>query len=71
MITSISWIAGAVLLYGLKLIGEKRLVGLYVALAAEVLWIVWGLATGAGALVAMSLVICVMYVRAIRLWGQS
>lgn len=72
MITTIlSWLGCALLLYGLKLIGDKKRAGFWVALAGEMLWIVWGIIGGAWALVAMSIVISVMYVRAIWAWKKS
>lgn len=71
MLTVLSWSACVVLLLGLKLIGDKRLSGFYVALVAEVMWIVWGLLTHANALVVMSIAITVMYIRGIRAWGKT
>jgi len=67
----LSWAGCIFLLYGLKLIGDKKRLGFYIALWAEFLWIVWGLITHAHALVAMSVVITLMYVRAIWLWGKD
>ena len=67
----ISWVACALLLVGLKLIGDKRVLGFWIALAAEFMWIAWGAATGAMALVAMSVCISIMYIRAIRAWRRS
>lgn len=64
----LSWVACAALLFGLKLIGDKRVEGFYVALVAEAMWIVWGVLTGSSALVIMSMWIIVMYVRAIVAW---
>lgn len=69
--TALSWVGCALLLYGLKLIGDKKRVGFWVALAGEALWIVWGIIGGAWALVAMSVVISVMYVRAIWAWKKD
>jgi hypothetical protein len=66
--TLLSWGGCALLLIGLKLIGDKRASGFWVALVAEAMWIAWGVTTGAWALVAMSAVIMAMYVRALVLW---
>lgn len=67
----LEWSACLLLLIGLKLITDKKLVGFYLALAAEVIWIVWGFRTESLGLVAMSTVIAVMYVRGIYLWGKE
>lgn len=67
----LSWSASIMLLIGLKLIGDKKLSGFYIASVAEVIWIIWGLMTGSFALVFMSMVIMVMYARAIWLWNKS
>lgn len=67
----LSWGGCALLLLGLKFIGDKKLYGFYVATGAELLWIVWGLRTHAFALVAMSLAITLMYVRAIWQWKKA
>lgn len=67
----LSWGGCALLLIGLKLIGDKMKIGFYVALVAEAMWIIWGVLTGSYALVAMSAAITVMYVRAIRQWGKD
>ena len=67
----LSWGGCLLLLYGLKLIGDKKLSGFYVALAAELLWIAWGVLDKAWALVAMSVWIVGMYVRAIWLWQKD
>lgn len=69
--TILSWGGCALLLVGLKLIGDKKKFGFYVALVAEVMWIIWGLLTGSYALVAMSAAITVMYIRAISQWGKA
>jgi hypothetical protein len=69
--TALSWAGCLLLLYGLKLIGDKRLAGFYVAVVAELLWIVWGALTGSWALVVMSVWIIGMYVRAIWLWRKA
>ena len=67
----LSWGGCALLLLGLKLIGDKKQFGFYVASVAEIMWIVWGLLTSSYALVVMSLAILVMYIRAIRSWGKD
>ena len=67
----VSWAGCILLLLGLKSIGEKNLSGFYLALFAEVLWIAWGAVTHAYALVAMSIAIVGMYVRAIVLWKRE
>ncbi len=65
--TILSWSACALLLWGLKLIGDKKKSGFYLALIAETLWIVWGMLTHSYALTVMSVVIMMMYIRAIYL----
>lgn len=70
-INGISWIGCALLLWGLRMIGDKKRLGFFVASAGEVLWIVWGFLTGAHALIAMSLAILYMYIRAIWLWQKD
>lgn len=67
----LSWIGCAFLLFGLKLIGDKKLSGFYVALVGEFLWIAWGVIDKAWALVAMSVVISLMYGRAIASWKKA
>lgn len=67
----LSWGGCALLLIGLKLIGDKKVLGFWVALAAELVWIAWGFRTHGYALVTMSSVILGMYVRAIMLWGKA
>jgi hypothetical protein len=67
----LSWGACLLLLWGLKLVGEKKRHGFYFSLVAEALWILWGVETKAWALVVMSLWICGMYFRALALWGKS
>jgi hypothetical protein len=67
----LSWGGCLLLLVGLKLIGDKKKNGFYVAMIAEAMWIAWGLLTGSYALVVMSLAIMVMYVRAVWSWGKS
>ena len=67
----LSWGGCILLLWGLKLIGEKKLSGFYIALVAEAMWIVWGFMTHSYALVVMSSVISAMYLRGIRLWKES
>jgi hypothetical protein len=67
----LSWGGCALLLWGLKLIGDKKLSGFYVATVAELLWIAWGLMTHSWALIVMSLAIVAVYVRAIRLWQKG
>jgi|HubBroStandDraft_4_1064222.scaffolds.fasta_scaffold2344785_2 hypothetical protein len=67
----VSWVGCIGLLYGLHLIGLKRIDGFYIALASEGAWIAWGIAAHAWALVAMSLAICVMYLRAIAAWRKA
>lgn len=67
----LSWGGCLLLLYGLKMIGDKKLSGFYVALVAEAMWIVWGFMTHSYALVIMSLAIVVMYVRAIAAWKKN
>jgi hypothetical protein len=69
--TVLSWVGCFTLLYGLKLIGDKKLSGFYVALVAEALWIAWGAMTHAWALILMSAWIIGMYVRAIWLWRKA
>lgn len=59
------------MLYGLKLLGDKKLAGFWVTLVGEALWIAWGILDKAWALVAMSIVISLMYVRGIRNWGRD
>lgn len=66
----ISWVAVVVLLYGLKLIGDKRTSGFYVAIVAEVLWAIWGCMTHSLAVIFVSVYVTVMYVRAIMKWEQ-
>jgi len=70
LIHCLSWAGCFGLLYGLKLIGDKKLTGFYVALVAELLWIAWGALTGSWALIVMSVWIVGMYVRAILLWSK-
>lgn len=67
----LSWCGCLLLLFGLKLIGDKKKVGFYVALIAEAMWIVWGALTGSYALVVMSVAITLMYMRAILEWGKA
>lgn len=69
--TFLSWVGCVLLLYGLKLIGDKKRSGFWVALVGEALWIAWGIIDHAWALVAMSVVISVMYLRAIWAWGKN
>lgn len=71
MLSLLSWAACLLLLFGLKLIGDKRIGGFYVAMGAEILWIGWGALSQAYAIVFMSLAICLMYVRAIAEWKKS
>jgi hypothetical protein len=71
IINVLSWGGCVLLLWGLKLIGDKKLKGFYVATVAEFLWIAWGLMTHSWALVVMSLWIVGMYVRAIWLWRKD
>jgi hypothetical protein len=68
LMTGVSWLGCVLLLLALELIARKRIEGFFLALAAEGLWIIWGLQTHAYALVAMSGAICVMYIRAIAAW---
>ncbi len=68
---ALSWGGCLLLLYGLKMIGDKKLAGFYVALIAEAMWIAWGFMTHSSALVIMSLAIMVMYVRAIAAWKKD
>ncbi len=67
----LSWGGCLLLLLGLKLIGDKKISGFYIALIAEALWIIWGIFAGAWALVVMSIVLSVMYARAIYLWKKD
>lgn len=67
----LSWGGCLLLLLGLKLIGDQKKVGFYVAMVAEVMWILWGCLTHSWALVGMSTAIMIMYVRAIWQWGQN
>jgi hypothetical protein len=67
----LSWSACFLLLVGLELIGRKKISGFFVAFIAEILWIWWAARTGAHAMVVMSGVICVMYLRAIWNWRKS
>lgn len=67
----LSWSGCLLLLLGLKFIGDKKLSGFYIALVAELLWIVWGIITGSFALVAMSIAIILMYIRAIYFWNKT
>lgn len=71
MLDGLSWAAAIVLLYGLKLIGDKRLLGFYVATLAEVMWMTWGVLTHGFAIVVVSSWIIVMYARAIMLWEKE
>jgi hypothetical protein len=67
----LSWGGCLLLLLGLKLIGDQKKVGFYVAMVAEVMWIVWGILTHSWALVGISTAIMGMYVRAIVQWNQK
>ena len=69
--TLISIVAAVVLLYGLKLIGDKNKLGFYVAAAAEVLWIFWGVCTESWALTGLSAVLLAMYVRNVWAWSAK
>lgn len=69
--TFLSWGGCILLLYGLKLIGDKKMSGFFVATVAELMWIAWGVLDKAWALVVMSVWIVGMYVRAIWLWRKS
>lgn len=67
----LSWGGCLGILLGLKLIGDKKLSGFYVALVAEAMWIVWGVWTQSYALVVMSAAITAMYIRAIHQWKKT
>jgi hypothetical protein len=67
----LSWGGCLLLLLGLKWIGDKKRIGFYVAMVAELMWIVWGLLTHSYALVAMSVAIMAMYVRAVLSWSKD
>ena len=67
----ISWVGAILLVVGIKLIGDKKISGFYLATFAEVLWIVWGIFTGSWALVVMSAVFIIMYARAVYKWKND
>jgi hypothetical protein len=67
----LSWGGCGLLLLGLRLIGDKKVLGFWIASAAELMWIVWGVMTHSYALVAMSLAILLMYARAIWKWKSE
>lgn len=68
LINVLSWGGCGLLLLGLRLIGDQKRLGFWIASVAELMWIAWGLLTHSYALVAMSLAILVMYARAIWKW---
>ncbi len=68
-LTALSWFACGLLLIAMNRIGKKDVLGFYVAIAAELAWITWGCMTGGWALVAMSMLITAVYVKAILAWN--
>lgn len=69
--TYLSWTACVLLLIGLKLVGDKKSAGLFVAAASEALWVAWGVMTHSMAIVAMGICLICMYVRAIQKWMSA
>jgi hypothetical protein len=71
MLNILSWSGCILLLYGLKLIGEKKIYGFYITFTAEALWVIWGIMNHSWAVVVMSLCIMAMYIRSIYLWRKA
>lgn len=68
----ISWAAGICLLYGIKLIGDKKSTGFFFGIVGEIVWIVWALFTPhSSALIMMSLAFIMMYVRGVVMWRKD
>jgi hypothetical protein len=66
-----SYALGALLLIGIKRIGNKDIRGFYIALLAELGWVAEGLWTGTPGLSILSVAIMLMYVRNIREWKKQ
>jgi hypothetical protein len=67
--TFFEWLAMAMTVIAVWLIGDKSIVGQYFMLAAQILWLVFALARGHRALAIQCLVLGALTVRSILMWG--
>ncbi|MBF0481290.1 MAG: hypothetical protein HQK81_06240 [Desulfovibrionaceae bacterium] len=70
-IEALEWLAMAVTMVAVWLVGDKHIVGQYLMLAAQILWLVFALARRHRALAIQCVVLGVLTVRAILVWGRG
>lgn len=78
MLASVNWPlqAVSVLLYGMslyvqKLIGDKRVLGQYLGILSQLLWITFGLMTGSYPTIVAAVLYAAMYWRNARKWVRE
>lgn len=69
IVTYLPWILSLVTIYSMWLAGEKSRKGWGIAIANQVLWLVYILATSAWGLLPMNIALWVVYIRNFRRWS--
>lgn len=65
------WVAAALTLIGLWLVGSKNIYGFVVGMVSNMAWIGWGYGVGAWSVIAINAALFVLNIRAVYLWDTK